>query len=341
MPRLSDEMTEGVVVTWHKRIGDDLKKGDLLAEIETDKATMELEAYKNGTLLYVGAKEGEKIAVNDLLCIIGEKGKVDVNAVVTAAKGGAQATADSQSVANPVANVGMQTSAQKAASNGQQSADDRIKASPLAKKLARETGVDISKVQGSGDNGRIIAADIESFKPLTHPKQAASFQPQTSGQANDVRLSGANVKQTPRVLTPPTKLYNEASQSEYSPIFFSYSRLDSTFALRLATDLRNAGMDIWIDRLDIRPGQPWDKEIQRALMNTDKVLVILSESSVESDNVLNEIYYALDKRKKIIPVKITPCEIPFRLYRLHYIDFTSEYGSSFDYLLRDLTGTKR
>jgi pyruvate/2-oxoglutarate dehydrogenase complex dihydrolipoamide acyltransferase (E2) component len=87
MPRLSDTMTEGVIAAWHKNVGDKVKKGDILAEIETDKATMELESYKNGTLLYQGAAKGEKIQVNDLLCIIGEKGKVDVDAVVAAAKG--------------------------------------------------------------------------------------------------------------------------------------------------------------------------------------------------------------------------------------------------------------
>src|SRR5579875_2951062 len=97
MPRLSDTMTEGVIAAWHKNVGDKVKKGDVLADIETDKATMELESYKNGTLLYQGAKQGDKIAVNDLLCIIGEEGKVDVNAIVSAANGGsvkAQGTSD-------------------------------------------------------------------------------------------------------------------------------------------------------------------------------------------------------------------------------------------------------
>ena len=88
MPRLSDTMTEGVVASWHKKVGDSVKKGEVLADIETDKATMELESYKNGTLLYQGAKDGEKIQVNDLLCIIGDKAKVDVDAIVAASKGG-------------------------------------------------------------------------------------------------------------------------------------------------------------------------------------------------------------------------------------------------------------
>lgn len=89
MPRLSDTMTEGVIATWHKKVGDDVKKGDVLADIETDKATMELESYKNGKLLHQGAGAGEKIAVNELLCIIGEEGKVDVAGIIAASKGGA------------------------------------------------------------------------------------------------------------------------------------------------------------------------------------------------------------------------------------------------------------
>src|SRR6478736_3158297 len=92
MPRLSDTMTEGVIAAWHKNVGDPVKKGEVLAEIETDKATMELESYKEGKLLYQGAKAGEKIQVNELLCIIGNDG-LDINAIVSAVKGGAAAPA--------------------------------------------------------------------------------------------------------------------------------------------------------------------------------------------------------------------------------------------------------
>lgn len=137
MPRLSDTMTEGVISSWHKKVGDVVKKGDVLADIETDKATMELESYKNGKLLYQGAKAGEKIAVNDLLCIIGEEGKVDVNAIVAAAKGGggkAHGTSDkSQAQQTQAAQATQSTNQQTSQSTN---ADGRIKASPLAKKLA-------------------------------------------------------------------------------------------------------------------------------------------------------------------------------------------------------------
>jgi pyruvate dehydrogenase E2 component (dihydrolipoamide acetyltransferase) len=163
MPRLSDTMTEGVIAAWHKKIGDPVKKGDLLAEIETDKATMELESYKNGTLLFTGAQKGEKIAVNDLLCIIGEQGKLDVDAIVAAAKSGgttAPIAAETTSVTNEAAvTASAETAPASTTDNG------RIKASPLAKKLAAEKGIDLHLVQGTGDGGRIIKQDIDNYKP--------------------------------------------------------------------------------------------------------------------------------------------------------------------------------
>ncbi|MGC4232483.1 MAG: pyruvate dehydrogenase complex dihydrolipoamide acetyltransferase [Niabella sp.] len=163
MPRLSDTMTEGVIAGWAKNVGDDIKKGDLLAEIETDKATMELESYKNGKLLYQGAKAGEKIQVNDLLAIIGEEGKVNVDEIVAAIKGGGGAPVTGAPEAKTEeAQPEVQETAAPAASASD--SDGRIKASPLAKKLAAEKGIDLSAVKGSGDNGRIIKSDIDNYK---------------------------------------------------------------------------------------------------------------------------------------------------------------------------------
>jgi pyruvate dehydrogenase E2 component (dihydrolipoamide acetyltransferase) len=191
MPRLSDTMTEGVIASWHKKVGDTVKKGEVLADIETDKATMELESYKNGKLLYQGAKEGQKIAVNDLLCIIGEEGKVDVNAIVNASKGGGANTEAptgraQQSAPSAQAPQTTQTSAEPSSQSS--TPEGRIKASPLAKKLAREKGIDLSQVHGSGDNGRITKSDIDNFKPLqqqvstTQAVAQLNKQPIVSGQ---------------------------------------------------------------------------------------------------------------------------------------------------------------
>jgi len=180
MPRLSDTMTEGVIATWQKNVGDAVKKGEVLAEIETDKATMDLESYKNGTLLFQGAKAGEKIAVNELLCIIGEPG-MNIETIVAAAKGGtAPSSQPSSTEEAPVVQAQGETtqpstaSAQPAVVN-----EGRIIASPLAKKLAEEKGIDLRYVKGSADNGRIVKQDIDNYKPeqQTSAQQPAAQQP--------------------------------------------------------------------------------------------------------------------------------------------------------------------
>jgi pyruvate dehydrogenase E2 component (dihydrolipoamide acetyltransferase) len=196
MPRLSDTMEEGVIASWNKNVGDAVKKGEVLAEIETDKATMDLESYKNGTLLYIGAQKGEKIPVNALLCIIGEKGKVDVDAIVAAAKAGpVNISSTEQSTAPPT-----EATSKKAAETSQQNSahqfttadqpvvaktaaaqtNGRLKASPLAKKLAREKGIDLQSIHGTGDGGRITKADIDSFKELAKGGTVPAFSPDTA-----------------------------------------------------------------------------------------------------------------------------------------------------------------
>ncbi len=174
MPRLSDTMTEGVIASWQKQVGDAVKKGEVLAEIETDKATMELESYKDGVLLYQGAKPGEKIQVNDLLCIIGKAG-MDIASIVAAAKSGAApaaATASAPSAAPASAPASVATPAPAAAPVVVN--DGRIFASPLAKKLAAEKGIDLRYVKGTGDHGRIVRSDIEQYTPASAPASTAA-----------------------------------------------------------------------------------------------------------------------------------------------------------------------
>lgn len=185
MPRLSDTMTEGVIAAWHRNVGDAVKKGDLLADVETDKATMELESYKEGTLLYIGAQKGDKVPVNALLCVIGDKDKVDIDKIVAASKGGsveAPAKADAQPQQQS-AQQPAEAKTEKAAApaetattqaTGSSIENGRVKASPLAKKLAADKGIDISKVNGTGDNGRIVKADVDNFNPAQQQQQAAS-----------------------------------------------------------------------------------------------------------------------------------------------------------------------
>ena len=191
MPRLSDTMTEGVIADWHKKVGDPVKKGDILADIETDKATMELESYKEGKLLYVGAQKGEKIAVNDLLAVIGDEKKVDLQTIVAASKN--KGVAAPQAVkAGGAPSAGPATSsagAETQHSGMSVTPDGRIKASPLARKMAAEKGIDLSKVPGSGDNGRIVKKDVDSYTPgkaasATTPAVAAgkTVSPAVAGQ---------------------------------------------------------------------------------------------------------------------------------------------------------------
>jgi len=175
MPRLSDTMTEGVIAGWQKNVGDTVKKGDVLADIETDKATMELESYKDGILLYQGAKAGEKILVNDLLCVIGAAG-TNIDAIVAAVKSGAGATAPAASPAATASAVAPSSPAPVAAAPAVQVVvnEGRIFASPLAKKMAEERGIDLKYVQGTGDNGRITKFDIDGYTPASASVAAAA-----------------------------------------------------------------------------------------------------------------------------------------------------------------------
>jgi pyruvate dehydrogenase E2 component (dihydrolipoamide acetyltransferase) len=213
MPRLSDTMTEGVIAAWNKNVGDAVKKGEVLAEIETDKATMELESYKDGSLLYQGAKPGEKIQVNDLLCIIGKEG-LDVQAIVAAAKGGgsapqpatvqaadlpqqqqtaSEAAPQQQAAVSQPSQAGPATPQPAATSGAPQQQvvnEGRILASPLAKKLAEEKGIDLRYVKGSADNGRIVKSDIDNYKPVEQPvPQATAAQtPAAAPKADEQQL---------------------------------------------------------------------------------------------------------------------------------------------------------
>ncbi|MEQ1584793.1 MAG: pyruvate dehydrogenase complex dihydrolipoamide acetyltransferase [Cyclobacteriaceae bacterium] len=171
MPKMSDTMNEGVIAAWHKKVGDSVKTGELLAEVETDKATMEYESYNTGTLLYIGAKEKEAVAVNGVLAIIGEK-NADWQTLLKAhkakASGGSKPAAAAESKSAPAATQSQPTSIASTAENG------RLKASPLAKKMATDLGFDISKIQGTGEGGRITRHDVETYKPSSTPAASTS-----------------------------------------------------------------------------------------------------------------------------------------------------------------------
>ncbi|MGA0317750.1 MAG: 2-oxo acid dehydrogenase subunit E2 [Flavobacteriaceae bacterium] len=175
MPRLSDTMEEGTVAKWNIKVGDTVNEGDILAEIETDKATMEFESFHQGTLLHIGLNEGESAPVDSVLAIIGKKG-TDISGILAAQNEPAAAplkavTSEPTAAAKPepVAAIGeVKPAPQPVAQPTQtQSSNGRVIASPLAKKLAHDKGIDLARVQGSGDHGRIVKRDIDNYQPQT------------------------------------------------------------------------------------------------------------------------------------------------------------------------------
>ncbi len=196
MPLLSDTMKEGIIAEWHKKVGDTVKSDDVIAEVETDKATMEVMPYVDGTLLYIGVEKGKGVPVNGIMAIIGKPGE-DFQSIL-AAEGGAQpaaapAAAPQAAASTPAQPAPAQPAPQPASAPAAQpqpaaeSGDDRVKASPLAKKMAEDKGVNIAEIKGSGDGGRIIKRDVDSYTPAAAPAQQAAApkaapMPVVSGQ---------------------------------------------------------------------------------------------------------------------------------------------------------------
>ena len=188
MPRLSDTMTEGTVATWLKKVGDTVSEGDILAEIETDKATMEFESFNEGTLLYIGIEAGQSALIDSLLAIIGPAG-TDVSDIAKNYKIGGAAPA---AVATEEAKSAPTTNGTLGAVEGQEAAADgqRVLASPLAKKIAGEKGIQLNQVKGSGENGRITKSDVENFK-VGSQEPIAKNQMQEASPAKAETLAAA------------------------------------------------------------------------------------------------------------------------------------------------------
>jgi pyruvate dehydrogenase E2 component (dihydrolipoamide acetyltransferase) len=192
MPKLSDTMTEGVVAAWNKEVGEEVKEGEILAEIETDKATMEFESFYDGVLLHIGVETGSAAPVNSVLAVIGAKDEdiAEILKNATAGESAAEATtpveekkdiapAIVENTAPNPAPVPAATSAPSPVKTA--SSNEKIFASPLAKKLASEKGIDLNTLQGSGDNGRIIKRDIDHYIPFTPAAPVAQFSSAPSG----------------------------------------------------------------------------------------------------------------------------------------------------------------
>lgn len=238
MPRLSDTMEEGNLVEWHKQVGDEVETGELLAEIETDKATMDFDSPADGVLLHI-AVEGGAVPIDSVIAVIGEEGE-DWKAAVSAAEGnssnGEEKPAEAESSTEQVSDSAPKTSEQPTASETSNDKDSRIKASPLAKSMAKEAGIDLASIDGSGDNGRIIKRDVEAMmeqggqqpSPSAQsgqPKQ--QFTPQPAPDTATKEASPATQEEAPAVV--PFSLNTGGNNYEDKPV----SQMRKVIAKRL------------------------------------------------------------------------------------------------------------
>lgn len=242
MPRLSDTMEEGTVATWLKSVGDEVEEGEILAEIETDKATMEFESFFSGTLLHIGIEEGESAPVDDVLAIIGPEG-TDVDKVLESLKSGGKSSSkkskkDSEEKSSKETeskeDKSEETSEDSDAQNlsGEQDADNtdehgRILASPLAKKIAKDKGIDLRKVSGSGENGRIVKKDIEDYKPSEQPAKKETSEAKQE-----------QPKQEEKETKPAAELYTPAEEESFEEV--KNSQMRKTIAKRLLESKNSA-----------------------------------------------------------------------------------------------------
>lgn len=218
MPRLSDTMTEGTVATWLKKVGDAVAEGDILAEIETDKATMEFESFNEGTLLYIGIQEGNTAPVDSLLAIIGPAG-TDISGIADNYTAGGTTTASA-----PATEEKATPAAEKATEAVAETSNGRILASPLAKKIASDKGIQLNQVKGSGENGRIVKSDIENFTP------SAQAQPAATATAAAPKAETA-APAAPKVFVPAGEVFTEEIKN---------SQMRKIIAKRLAESLFTA-----------------------------------------------------------------------------------------------------
>lgn len=235
MPRMSDTMEEGLIAAWHKKVGDKVKAGDLLAEVETDKATMELESYQEGTLLYIGVEKGAAVKVNGILAILGKEGEdyksllddtLETKTPTATKETAVAAPAEEKTVVTEViAPVVAEVTSSKN--------DSRLKASPLAKKIASEKGIDLNKLKGSGDEGRIVKKDVETFvaAPATATTKTAApvVLPVVSGKESFEEIAVSQMRKT---------IAKRLAESKFSaPHFYLTMEINMDNAVKARTSL--------------------------------------------------------------------------------------------------------
>ena len=234
MPKLSDTMSEGVVAKWHKKVGDKVKSGDLLADIETDKATMEFESFQDGVLLHRGVEEGKSAVVDGVLAILG-KGDENINEVLStlASVGKSTEKVITDSTTSITPSVSTKVSETKpTVSVG--SSNDRVKISPLAKKMAGEKGINLSQVTGTGDHGRITKRDIENFTPS---------QPKAAGHSigSSVQLGTESFFEEPVSQMRKTIARRLTESKNGAPHFYLTMEIDMDNAISARSAINNLG----------------------------------------------------------------------------------------------------
>ncbi len=229
MPRLSDTMEEGTVATWLKKVGDEVEEGEILAEIETDKATMEFESFYAGELLYIGIDEGESAPVDDVLAIIGPSG-TDVDAVLKSVSSGASSSKKASSDTDKEEKPNESNSSDEDSSSSSNTSSDggRIFASPLAKKIAEENGYNLADIKGSGENGRIVKKDVENYTPKTSETKTSHIEAKQE-QAKESTSSKAE---------KPIETYVPAGEESFEEV--KNSQMRKTIAKRLLESKNSA-----------------------------------------------------------------------------------------------------
>lgn len=252
MPQLSDTMVEGVVADWFKKVGDKVASGEVLAEIETDKATMEFESFYDGTLLHIGVEKGKAVPVNTLLAIIGEDGE-DVSKILAEAATSSVEKEETveplkeEPVSVPKPEPVVETSVVKesvAQASIVYNDDDRVFASPLAKRLAEEKGIDIRTVVGTGENGRIVKRDIDHYVPYSAPVGTSNFQSIPSGIESFKDESVSQMRKT---------IARRLSESKFTaPHFYLTMDIDMDQAIEARKQLNASGdVKISLDRKSV------------------------------------------------------------------------------------------
>lgn len=197
MPLLSDTMKEGKIVSWNKQVGDKVKSDDVLAEVETDKATMEVVGYAEGTLLHIGVEAGNAAKVNEIIAIVGKEG-TDIEAYLQDDEEDASSTDTEEGNKSNSKPASDEKNSEKTTSSQDETAvsdnGNRLKASPLAKKLAEDKGIDIRSVKGSGDGGRIIKRDIDNYKPEQKASEGVTLQPAALGEEGYEEVSVSQMR---------------------------------------------------------------------------------------------------------------------------------------------------